>query len=334
MPPKRYFVAKRVTEEDEKEADAFMEEYGSDADAFCNLLEDLEAFMDANDQFPGESQGRILELFVNQCIACDLFGTTIAGRLAMIKSNQVDVRRLAVAKEAFLSRRIHVATARYAATLGLKREKPLFSLGVLWTPFYAAKARRETSYRRLRYRSFWYLLIATGNRAWHVAGIRALRITRAAVGIKWGPRKVRVTPPTDYVWYPFSWTQTPPEEVYRELRDLGRPIFDEETAASDITEWIECLRLGLSSAERAEEGKDGCGVTSGSPRVHLTNALAPRVEAGEISREVFADLIDHTYATSIATYGRRAAPSLLAADKVPLPVFSPRRLEATEVHTL
>ena len=187
---------------------------------------------------------------------------------------------------------------------GTRRVKPLLSLRTLMRVLYPERRRGgRQGQRSLMLRTLWYLAIATGNRICHVRGARGVRTQPDGVAILWGPRKVMVNPPNDYVFYAYAWSAPPPEDILLYLREHGIPhIGKEKNMASSLNAWLQ------RSTGNVHRERGAPAMTSGTARVRMANVLGRLSEARQISDVEYQILMDHDIKQGRHTYRRLGDP--------------------------
>jgi hypothetical protein len=182
------------------------------------------------------------------------------------------------------------ALRRTKARDGGCREKKLTSIDVLarFTQKATPGCHKE---RELCYRSFRWMLVATGCRpaelhtsSWTLLKKELHLIIRARKDSQAQGKRARI--------FKFAWSTPPPRDVREYLsRQQTCPIGNEGNVACCINSWLR------------SRGADS-SITSTSPRVRLDNVLGPMVEDREINLEIFEWLMGHTWSTSMRSYRR------------------------------
>jgi hypothetical protein len=222
MPQERKWIPSVVKEEDRQCWEDILRNHGTNISGSLLALNGLEEFVRVNDGFPGCSRDEILRMYAGQNARHGMAASTIAARLECFQSFRVDPRNVGAARE-----RVHAcatvsAVRRWRGSAGATNVKPLLPketwADVLEAPRPPSMKEETHSFWRLRF----LVIVITGCRPAHILGIREIQIRGEAMGVKWGARKILITPPTDYVWYPFAWSGvTPPPDL---LRDDGRIV--------------------------------------------------------------------------------------------------------------
>ena len=115
---------------------------------------------------------------------------------------------------------------------GTRRIKPFLSLRALMAVLRPQLLEGRRELRNLMLRTLWYLGIATGNRICHVRGARGVQVRAEGIAMLWGPRKVMVNPPNDYVVYDYRWSAPPPEDIRLFLCNHGIPRIGNDKSIS------------------------------------------------------------------------------------------------------
>jgi hypothetical protein len=305
MPQERKWIPSVVKEEDRQCWEDILRNHGTNISGSLLALNGLEEFVRVNDGFPGCSRDEILRMYAGQNARHGMAASTIAARLECFQSFRVDPRNVGAARE-----RVHAcatvsAVRRWRGSAGATNVKPLLPketwADVLEAPRPPSMKEETHSFWRLRF----LVIVITGCRPAHILGIREIQIRGEAMGVKWGARKILITPPTDYVWYPFAWSGvTPPPDLLPQLRVENLKGGTARNYAASCNSWLSRLGTGLT---RKEIGSQQSGLSSACPRVSLTNKLAGMVREGTLTAENFRILLDHNYLSSITFYGRDEA---------------------------
>jgi len=265
------------------------------------VLDLLEAFMAANSFEPTTPGTTITRLFMVQQIADDEWPNSIESRQRIIEQYAINPWMLDEARIRLDCLRLRKGLLRLKGRIGLKFEKPLYPFSTHHRVVTSRPAKKDGR-THLLWRTLYYLCTATGNRMKHVRiSIRSLECLSDALHIKWGPRKYLTTPPTAAMVYPFAWSFPPPPEIAGLLKALGRPpcMSTGRNVAASCLSWLQTLKTGLTRKE-----KGGAGLSSGCPRVTMSNFLAQKVRSGELHEVDFRNLLDHSYESSRVYYAR------------------------------
>lgn len=275
-------------------------------------LTGLEGFLASTEKKPSH-RGEALEWYAGYLTELGFSSGTILGRIKFLRDqmseNFPDISSwFRQARNRMKENHLMRALKRRRGEEAVQNVKPLYHISVLEKVLVTRPPEREgrrkevDGSRLLRWRSFFFILIATGCRPKHVLGIRALILTPTKLFVRWGARKIMVVPPTDYLVYKLSWSCQPPEDVATFLQTFGVPtISNEINVASSCNAWLATLGTGLTRREKMN-GKSG--LSSCCPRVNLSTTLGKEVIAGRLTKEEFNILLDHNIESSMIYYRR------------------------------
>ena len=279
-------------------------------------MKSFEAFVTSCTVRP-RTRGEALEWFAGYLFELGYSGGTILGRITFLRDRfpeLIDDKKtwFDTARSRMQESQLLRGLKRRRGEEAVQNVKPLYHISTLEmvlnseVPTRDGKGRKMDSAKMLRWRAFFFILIATGCRPKHVLGIRALILTSRKLLVRWGPRKILVIPPTDYLEYLLEWSCKPPEDVAGFLQTVGVPTISTETnVATACNAWLTSLGTGLTRKEKMN-GKSG--LSSCCPRVNLSTTLGQQVLNGKLSKELFNILLDHNIESSMTYYRRLSDP--------------------------
>lgn len=286
------------------------------------VLSAFSSFVAEHSEATGASKTVLLTAYTGFLAIVGYRASSISTRIQALTALLGDPVDIAEAERRLAALRLRTAVKRLRGTEVLN-VKPLFALSVFASVLAATSIRRQTD-TSTRWKCIFYLLIVTGMRPKHLFGIRELAWKEDALWVKWGPRKIHIVAPTDFVVYSFSWTMPPPPELLYNFKhsfgdNYGIPLLStKQNIASSCNSWLSTLGLGLTRVEK-HDGRSG--LSSCCPRVYLSTLLGGRVVAGEMGEKEFEILLDHNVESSFTFYRRIGEPITLtqvadAADTV------------------
>lgn len=271
------------------------------------MLKALKSFVDAHPEAASAGKTVLLTAYAGFLASVGYRDSSICTRLQTLAGLIGDPVDFDVAEERLAAGRFRAGVKRLRGTEAAN-VKPLFALEVFAS---VVAIGRETKVS-IRWRCIFYLLVVTGMRPKHLFGIRELRWQDDAVLVKWGPRKIHIVAPTDFVAYRFSWTLPPPADVgyyfRNDFKSRAPLLSTKQNIASSCNSWLGTLGLGVTRAER-KDGKSG--LSSCCPRVFLSTLLGGYVMQGLMSEKEFEILLDHNVESSFTFYRRIVAPICL-----------------------
>lgn len=259
------------------------------------ILEDLQRYVSESRILPSTPREEVIIAWVGNMHtrARPLWPSTIYQRLLFVQKHEVDPFNVEASYRAWTERRLISAVATHKGRAGVKNMKQLITVELCirisitrCPPFY-------TESNHMCWRCHFWFATVTGNRVGHFGDVKSIKLKDDHILVKWGPRKVQKSGPTDFLKYEFSWTCPPPADIaaYVEaLENLPR-LSTKTNRSSSMNSWLSRLELGVH-------------VTSSCPRVMLSTILAEKVIAGNMHMEEFRFLLDHSIRTSLKYYHR------------------------------
>ncbi len=211
--------------------------------------------------------------------------TTVEGIVNELTQLRLDAREPEVAHHKIQKAVIRAGLQRLGKDHRPTNTRHLHELQALWAPLeepgpYGSEEKEM--------RAFWYLCIATGSRASHVAKAHKIELDDTSVIMTWGGRKVRGAARAGHR-YLFEWSGRPPPDVVRQVHALRRKPFyfaGSEKPSACLGRWLK---------------KKG-HIMSTDTRTRMDSVLLPMVESGEMSRDHYEELMDHTVTTARKNY--------------------------------
>jgi hypothetical protein len=194
------FVGTQVSAEDRRTAEEIMANASEHVTKVTREVGQLRSFMHANNFGPDIEDGEILVLFAAQWKNAGRSLATANQIIQDFRTHGVRPREADLAEQKLRHERALNALKRSAARA--ERRYRVIPLERVVSPF-----RRPDKGTHADRWAFWFLLIVTGNRAYNVLELRALRATADYLDVDWGPRKVHSNTTARYYYW---WSGTPP----------------------------------------------------------------------------------------------------------------------------
>lgn len=281
--PRVGFIGVKVTPADRLRAAELTGAASAYADRVLQDMNYLEEFMAANN-FPDDTtEGDILRLFFAQWLNSGRAASTASVMMTAFKKFHVNPRRVGEARVRVERFRLTNGLDRLAREAGRTFQRRLIS------GLPAVQATPPADLREQERQAFWALVCVTGGRPDNVLRIRDVSILADGIQVSWGLRKVQSNATC---LYPFAWSSRPPSWIltrWSRLRGVPWPFPEPRGIAAAVNGWLRQWSL--------------TGVTSSSPRETLDRTLQNLVEAGDMSREVYERVMDHSLETALDHYG-------------------------------
>jgi hypothetical protein len=204
------FVGTQVSAEDRRTAEEIMANASEHVTKVTREVGQLRSFMHANNFGPDIEDGEILVLFAAQWKNAGRSLATANQIIQDFRTHGVRPREADLADQKLRHERALNALKRSAARA--ERRYRVIPLERVVSPF-----RRPDKGTHADRWAFWFLLIVTGNRAYNVLELRALRATADYLDVDWGPRKVHSNTTARYYYW---WSGTPPPWIIARWNNL------------------------------------------------------------------------------------------------------------------
>lgn len=286
-------------------ARSLREEFGQDTAQDLRRLRKLGTWVHRNRDFlKKKRRGEILYLWeaqaLNPAFPDNMMASTVKATRDMFERVQVDPWNVEDCTHRLEDYQQRQCIQRAAGRQGVVHEKSFFDIAVYMTILSHLVIPGLESQAHEDWRAFHYACVATGNRPIHVSRLKGIRVLATGLGVKWGDRKIGVEGVTQWIEYPFLWSAVPSDSIVRRLkkwevvtRRVGRQ--QGKQASAGCNSWLKKVLLHAGMDQH---------VTSCCPRVRMVNILLPKVEAGEITPQRYALLMDHTVECAMKKYQR------------------------------